>query len=536
MALKAISIQLPKVAYAASVLFFLWLLAGFYLPGKGFSSLLLIGDKMGARALPELIAVAPHMEMHSYGYDGQFYAQLAISPDLRNPQLAEAIDSLPFRARRILLSWTAWALGGGDPARIIQVFSLQNVVCWLALAVVLLRWFPAVSWENYFRWAGVMFCFGLCFSVRASLLDGPSLLAIAVAVLLYEKGKPWWSAGVLALSGLIRETNILAAPLLAEPRSSWRHWAMMSVRGVLIVAPCALWVLYLNRTIGAEGAGGGGAFALPFTAYWGKIVFIVNDLSRDGWTEANFSSVAMMISLTVQGIFLALRPRWSLPWWRVAAPYLLLMAFLGEAVWEGYPGAASRALLPMALAFNVLLPRGRRWWALLLLGNFSAFSVLGLFRVPVDQCYKLISVPSLVASDNDRQLWEVSFDENWYPPERSRGEYWCWSRGTAEVHLRNPHAFPVLVNVSGRIKSADTREVSVLSGGQKLWSEFVGADRVEFSLHSFRIEPGTTVFVFKTPKEPIMPNPKDRRLLAFSLRNLKFEVTGRASAAGEISE
>ena len=79
----------------------------------------------------------------------------------------------------------------------------------------------------------------------------------------------------------------------------------------------------------------------------------------------------MLIALTVQAFFFIFRPRWQDPWWRVGAAYTLLLIFLGDAVWEGYPGAASRVLLPMTLAFNILVPRARRWWAVLVLGNLT---------------------------------------------------------------------------------------------------------------------------------------------------------------------
>ena len=58
------------------------------------------------------------------------------------------------------------------------------------------------------------------------------------------------------------------------------------------------------------------------------------------------------------------------------------MIFLGAAVWEGYPGAASRVLLPMTLAFNILVPRGWKWWGVLLLGNLSVFATYDTLRAP----------------------------------------------------------------------------------------------------------------------------------------------------------
>jgi hypothetical protein len=505
-------------------LFFLWVLSSFYLPGKGFSALLLFGDKMEERALPEFLAVSPFTQSGSYGYDGQFYVQLAVKPDLRNPQLATAVDNLPYRARRILLPWTAWAIGGGNAAWVVQVFSLQNVLCWLILALLLLRWFPASSWENYFRWAGVMLCFGVCFSVRGSLLDGPSLLVIAVGVMFFEKGRPWVATAVLAVSGLIRETNVMAASLFAVPgRRAWKQWLAMLVRGMLVAAPCALWMLYLNHLFGPSDVGGTGNFSLPFAGYARKISATAAEIAESGWTEANFSNVTMLVALTVQGLFLALRLRWSEPWWRIGAPYVVLMIVLGDAMWAGYPGAAARALLPMVLAFNVLVPRGRRWWLVLLLGNATVFSAFGIFRAPAYRSYALIVPPALAAAE-DSHTWKVSFDEHWYGPERLRDEYWCWSSGTAEVTLYNPNAFAVLATVSGGIGSVDERVVTINQGDRTLWSQAVGKKGARFLLESIRLEPGATIFRFETDGDARLAGAGDTRALAFNVRNLKFEV------------
>jgi len=99
---------------------------------------------------------APHyVHDQSSGYDGQFYAQLAVEPLLRDRRLDAAIDSPPYRARRILFSWTAYAAGLGRPARILEVYALQNVIAWLLLAWVLLRWFPPSAPRNVVPWIRV---------------------------------------------------------------------------------------------------------------------------------------------------------------------------------------------------------------------------------------------------------------------------------------------------------------------------------------------------------------------------------------------
>ena len=70
---------------------------------------------------------------------------MALDPLLRDPATDRAMDDAPLRARRILLSWTAYVLGLGRPAWIVQAFALQNVFAWLALSVLLRRWFDLTT-------------------------------------------------------------------------------------------------------------------------------------------------------------------------------------------------------------------------------------------------------------------------------------------------------------------------------------------------------------------------------------------------------
>jgi len=58
------------------------------------------------------------------------------------------------------------------------------------------------------------------------------------------------------------------------------------------------------------------------------------------------------------------------PWWRIGAVYSILFLFLSSWVWSGY-WAACRAVLPMTVAFNLLLPPGRWFWSWWILGNIT---------------------------------------------------------------------------------------------------------------------------------------------------------------------
>ena len=61
---------------------------------------------------------------------------------------------------------------------------------------------------------------------------------------------------------------------------------------------------------------------------------------------------------------------------------LLLMTALGPAVGEGAPGAVPRVVLPMTVAFNMVLPQTRWFWPVWVLGNLSILHALEVLRVP----------------------------------------------------------------------------------------------------------------------------------------------------------
>lgn len=507
---------------------FLWVCAQFYIPGQGFTDLIMFGDKMSAHYLPELRATDYHLEKDSYGYDAQYYAQIAMHPRLGDPVLRKAVDSLPYRARRILFCWTAYALGGGNPVAALHVFAVQNIIAWLLLGWVLLRWFPPRGLQDFLRWVAVMFTCGICFSVRAALVDGPSLLLIATGMALLEAGRPWWSAAVMGIAGLGKETNIMAATALAP--ADWRDrrgWVRAIARGLLVVAPLGVWLVCLKLWLGTGGDVGARNFNWPFVGYVHKWREVLQGFGAQGSGQVARDGVLMLVATSVQWLYFALRPRWRDPWWRLGAVYALLMVVLGDAVWEGYPGAAWRVLLPMTLAFNVTLPRGRRWWALLVLGNLLVWPSAHLFVPPGHDAAAIRGPQRLkVAAATDRDVAVVFPTRDWFGVERSYFDYWRWARGPATLILRNPHAYPLIADVTFELKSTEPRHVTVRSGERVLWSGPVARDTRKVTVRNLRLPPGDTAWRFDTDRPAVSPGNGDPRLVAYRVCNFELTLVG----------
>ncbi len=514
-------------AYGATIAAFLWICGNFYLPNRGFTYLVEFGSKGEARYIPELRSIPHYDQPDSYGYDGQYYAQIAMRPQLGSPDLLRAVDNLPYRARRILFCWTAWALAGGDPGRALAIFSVENLAAWLLLAALLLRWFPPLNWGNWARWAGVLASIGLCVSLRSALMDGPSLLVIAAGMAFLETGRPWLAAAVFGVSGLGRETNLLAgAALVPGGGKRGLSWLRALGQWALVLIPLAAWIAFVTARLGGGGVAGARNFAPPFAGYWGKCLEIARFFSA-GPARLAVGMALVQVALTTQLLFLVLRPRWSDPWWRLGAAYAALLAVLGSAVWEGYPGAVSRVVLPMLLAFNILVPRGRRWWIVLLLGNLSFIASPTVLSPPPGESF-LCTVPAVLRAEVGTEPVGVAFGAAWYPEERSWLEWWRWTGGDAALVLRNSRPQALGVSVGFGLRSKDRRTVEICdAAGRIVWEGILQPGILRsVAIPSVNLPPGDTPWRFVTDQPPIRQSPQDPRSVAFSLRNLRIDVNG----------
>ena len=255
--------------YIAALVLFVTSIAALYDPEHGMTVLIRFGGDVEEPVLPSVRAVPRYVVEDSFGYDGQFYAQTAVDPFLRDPALGEALDSPSYRALRILFSWTAYLLGLGQPRWVLQAYAIKYVVYWLLLAWVLCRWFPPTNLRNLGRWFGCMFGHGAIISVVAALPDGPSMLLLALSIMAIEAGHARRSAGLIGIAGLAKDVNLFWSPMLLAPGSLKRTgWRGLLVWGLLVTGPLSLWMLSVAGHFDIEGIGGGRNFAAPLASYF----------------------------------------------------------------------------------------------------------------------------------------------------------------------------------------------------------------------------------------------------------------------------
>jgi len=215
-----------------------------------------------------------------------------------------------------------------------------------------------------------------------------------------------------------------------------------------------------------------------------------------------------VLSLGTQVGFLLSRRRLAEPWGRVGAVFALFTLTLGWPVWEGNLSAATRVVLPMTLAFNVLVPRTRRGLVLLLVGNLTVLSVLGAFR------------PLPRATESFAGDVTANYATGWYAMETDAARRWRWSHGPATLALHNPASVERTVTIDFRMWSAVDRTVVIRIGALERTVVMRPQIPVMVQLRPVVLRPGTTAMLFKTDAEPWPEPGVVQRRLAFSVEDL----------------
>ena len=366
---------MPRLAYWLTAAFLALLIAAKFDPRTGFTSLIHFGADRAATRLPALREQPLAIKSGSTGYDGQFYAQIALDPTLRDPALAEALDAPSYRARRILLPAAAYTLGGGQSALIVQIYALLNVACWAAFAVLLYREIGPGGGAAFARWFTCVFSLGVLDSVRQSLVDLPALLLLLLAVRASGTDRPGATTAWSSLGHLAKETNLLASAALAFAPGPFQPRRLLWL--LLSALPLTAWLAYVaTRFPGGES--GLGNFTWPLLGAFNQFATSSGQLLAGNFDSRHLFAVLTIPALFLQaGVLLSLRASAN-PWWRVGVAYGVLLLFLGPWVWSGY-WAACRAVLPLTIAFNLLLPANRAFWPLLILGNLSLLHAVWRF-------------------------------------------------------------------------------------------------------------------------------------------------------------
>jgi hypothetical protein len=341
------------------------------------------GETFQARELPEIRQMQPAIKVGD-GYDGQFYAQMALDPTFRRPDLPGALDNPGFRGQRIFLPAIAHVLGLGRPKAVVFMYAVLNLAFWYALFAVLIRQLPAVSARGFLVLFAIMLGTGTLISVESALTDLPAATLGFISLSLGETS----AALLISLAILTKPTCglFVVRYLLPFPRTvgEWGRKGMMVLLALILPF---LWQLYLFRMLDSK-AVDDSQFALPLEGWWRRVAtgWRILEESPHPWHsgatlmwEWNLFEFLAVVSMMAQAAFLLLRPRWRQPIWLVGVAFVFLFFCLSDKVYVSQVNY-TRTVLPMTIAFNILLMEVRPiplFLFLLIVGNIGLLEGIG---------------------------------------------------------------------------------------------------------------------------------------------------------------
>ena len=320
-----------------------------YQAGQGFTALIFFGSNFQLTTGSRLAEV-PHSIYPGPGYDGQFYAQLALDPLLQDPTTARALDNPSYRARRIFIPILAFMTGFGQPAPVIQAYALINLVFFAALLLGIQFFLRPQTIQHFLIAAAIAWTGGALASVSRALVDLP-----ASVLLLYACFLPANLASIsLAAAILARETSVVSLLSVVWFSSSERaDNRRLALRAALILFPMAAWLLYLARVMPFGSPAGTNNFSLPFIAWAQHLLSSLSALVQERQPIA-LGEVTASLSFAAQACYLIVFPRKESAFWRMGIGFAILYFCLGSSALVQQL-AYGRVVLPLTIAFNLLL-------------------------------------------------------------------------------------------------------------------------------------------------------------------------------------
>jgi hypothetical protein len=318
----------------------------------GFTGLPRFGEDLKERRLPALQTLPIKDSPHS-GYDGQFYAQIAVEPNVTSPDLGRALDKPSYRLRRILLPLLAYGLGAGRPWVVLQIYALLNTAAWLWLAAVFWLLLPRDDWRHTVAWLGAMLSVGALDSVRLALTDLPGALLLVLATSAMERGRERIAAVWVLLAGFTREISVAAALLVRSAAGPRRTFILRAVSTGPVLLWCAWLAWRLPGPVGHEGN-----IDWPGFAFLRQLQSNLRLVFAGDFNPLVVFGVLGGLGLAAQSVYVL--SHWRLfatnPWVRMALPFAVLFWLIGADPWLDYR-AVARDCLPMTLVFNLLWAR-----------------------------------------------------------------------------------------------------------------------------------------------------------------------------------
>lgn len=505
---------------AAAFGFLLRVYIGIWTPEHGITKFLRVGTEFNDRGTEVFRATPKYMDpypAHRWGFDGQLYAEMALDPLLRDPQLHVALDDPPYRGQRILLSWLAWALGLGKPFWILNAYAALNLIFWVGFAWLGARLFMPHGWAGLAGYAAILLTCGVIESMQASLTDLPAFTLILAALMAGGKA----GAVILALAALARTPSLIGFVGLAELPPPWREALRKNiVLGLIAAVPIALWVAYVlwrfwGRQVGLDGGNLTqpmqgimeklGEFSVTAThgpIRWHRFFF---ELYKSYALHALLTIVAVM----TQSIYVVLHREWRDPLWRWGAVTVAYFSCISFLSWESH-FTVTRHALPITLLFNLLLAKRptRAWLIWFLLGNcFVPFGIRNFDSLRDVHSPAPLPEFEIVASAGKNAPVDLSYGAGWSSQQWSPDTTWRWATGeTATLVLHNRGSRPARGELRFITRTLVPRVLEIKRGNTSVFREKLAAGRHVLAVRNLQLAPGETRLAFSTDEPPNKPD------------------------------
>ena len=484
-------------------------------PVFGLTRFLSVGREFEQRGTAAYRAAPKYVTPARWGFDGQLYAEMALDPLLRDPQLKVALDNPPYRGHRILLPWLAWLGGLGRPARVLTAYAALNPVFWLGYVALLYAIFRGRGWAGVAGFAAMVLTCGVIASTFRALTDFPAFVLMTLAAVLGGGG----GAAALALAALTREINLfgLAGILEFEPPWDRAFWKNLR-RGVLAAGPLALWWAYVHLRFPMPTSLAGRNFEWPFHAIFRKAVEVFAVIREGGidWPQF-YKSTPLHALLTIlatltQCLYLVTHREWRNRLWRIGIVFVPLFVCIGYQVWYSH-FTVTRHALPITLAFNALLAArpNRRWLVWFLLGN--CFVPYGIYKfvsfgleTPRPAEVRVVAAPQLEPTADTTV--DASFGAGWSGSEESgAGGGRRADAGRATLVLANGGRQALLTELSFVARADVARDLRLSVKGTVVWEGPLapGPAPIPVRTAKFLLPPGETVVAFDAGPAPTPP-------------------------------
>lgn len=274
-----------------------------------------------------------------FGYDGQAYFVLSLSPFLKDPApLGFRFDNQALRQQRILYPLTVHLFAWGNSSRTAWAMIIVNIMAVGAMVVFAARIFQRMGKPP---WLSLLVGFypGLAVSVPRGLTEPFALMWIVAAIYLWKR-QPWTAGGLLGLAVLTRETALLVAAGFgcawlwglykkASETPSARIWAVPLAVYLLWHGFLYFWVP--DATVAAAALSGMG---WPLTGLYRALIKL---MTHPGPQELFFLFFIIMV-LVWQFLVAGLSKTKAHPLFSAWILYGVLLSMAGLDIWDNSPG------------------------------------------------------------------------------------------------------------------------------------------------------------------------------------------------------